>query len=253
MSQHEAQTIPPGKIDMHSHLLPGIDDGCPDLEDSLACIPQLIDHGYVGTVCTPHFWPQAYPHINVENVQEWTAAFKRELADRGITYRLWSGGELRLAPGMIDWLATYGVPTLGDSRCVLMDMWEPQWHKCIDRTADWLMEQGYQPILAHPERSAKSTDLKSRFFKKLDALTRRGVLLQGNLRTITGGSGATAAILFRQFMQQNKYAALALDMHSATVLPDRLLGLKLVAEEFGQDAVESLAVRAPRQLVLGED
>ena len=48
---------PTGRIDVHSHLLPGVDDGCPSLEESIRCARELLRHGYTHSFCTPHFWP----------------------------------------------------------------------------------------------------------------------------------------------------------------------------------------------------
>ena len=45
---------PAGRIDIHSHLVPGVDGGCMDLDESLACVQRLIQVGYIGTICTPH-------------------------------------------------------------------------------------------------------------------------------------------------------------------------------------------------------
>lgn len=243
---------PLGKIDLHSHLLPGVDDGCVDLEHTLQCIATLQSHGYVGSVCTPHIMPAEYPDNNPRLVAEGVAVLRDQLQQRGIDYQLWPGGELRLWPEAVDWMTANGVPTLGESRCVLMDMWHHDWHECIDRICDWLLEQGYLPILAHPERTAKSLDLTSHFFKKLDALTARGVLLQGNLWTIVGGNGNMPATLFRELLKRNRYAVLASDMHQPDTAADRLRGLEIVAQEFGQDVLEQLVFDAPHRLLLSE-
>ncbi|MGB1125501.1 MAG: CpsB/CapC family capsule biosynthesis tyrosine phosphatase, partial [Phycisphaeraceae bacterium] len=53
--------IPPGRIDIHSHILPGIDDGCTTVAESLESVRVLKAYGYVGTICTPHCWPNSYP------------------------------------------------------------------------------------------------------------------------------------------------------------------------------------------------
>src|SRR4051812_7484366 len=99
-----------GFIDVHSHLLPGIDDGCPIIADSLECIRLLKDAGFVGSICTPHFLPTIYPENLPDFVRERTAALQREVDAAGLDYRLWAGAEVRLDAETTQWLDRYGVP-----------------------------------------------------------------------------------------------------------------------------------------------
>ena len=138
--------IPPtGRIDVHSHMLPGIDDGCEDLNESIASIKLLTQAGYVGTICTPHLWPDLFPDNTPVNIQRWTTQLTKQLEERGIEYTLWPGGELRLFKGAIDWMKTHGVPTLADSKYVLADFWEDNWPRHVDKAFDWLLAEGYDP------------------------------------------------------------------------------------------------------------
>lgn len=233
-----------GWIDIHSHLLPGVDDGCQDLEESLASIAQLQQAGFVGSICTPHVFPQMFPQNTAEHIRGWTAQLAMQLRQRGIAYPLWPGGELRLFDGVIDWLKTNEVPTLAGSRYVLTDFWEPVWPKWVDKALDWLLSQGYQPILAHPERLAMA-----QLPQHLEALTQRGVLLQGNVRCMTGEDGYLADQWVRRFLAEKRYAFLALDAHRPDTLASRLDGLTMVTQEFGPDTTRKLLHDTPRQIV----
>jgi protein-tyrosine phosphatase len=240
--------IPPtGRIDVHSHMLPGIDDGCADVQEAIESIQLLKQAGYTGTICTPHLWPDMFPDNTRTNIVRWTAQLTSQLAEQGIDYTLWPGGELRLFKGVTDWMKTHGVPTLADSRYVLTDFWEDTWPKYIDRALDWLMAEGYQPILAHPERIGIADTQK--LTDHLDALTARGVLLQGNFRCMTGEDGYLPDQRVRQFLQENRYWLLAMDMHRPDALPSRLDGMQLVAQEFGQDVVDLMTIDRPRQVL----
>jgi len=240
--------IPPtGRIDVHSHMLPGIDDGCESLDDSIASIVLLKSAGYSATICTPHVWPDLCPDNTPANIQRWTDELNRQLADRGIDYPLWPGGELRLFKQAIDWMKTHGVPTLADSKFVLTDFWEDTWPKYVDATLDWLLAEGYKPILAHPERIGIADTNK--LADHLDALTARGVLLQGNFRCMTGEDGYLPDQRIRQFLKEDRYWLMALDMHRPTDLPSRLDGVQMVIEEFGQEVVDLMTIDRPRQLL----
>ena len=237
--------MPTGRIDIHSHMLPGIDDGCADLAESLKSIRMLKEAGYVGTLCTPHLWPELFPENTPANVRRWVADLSQQLKEQGIDYPLWPGGELRLFEKCIDWLKAVGVPTLAGSKYVLADFWEDDWPGYADRVFDWLLSEGYQPILAHPERIGIRDGLE----KHLDALTARGVLLQGNFRCMTGEDGYLPDQRVRRYLQEDRYWIMALDMHRPSDLPSRLDGLKMVADEFGRDVVDRMTIERPRALI----
>lgn len=238
-------TIAPGRIDIHSHILPGIDDGCTTVAESLTSVRTLLEHGYIGTICTPHCWPNNFPHITPKHIALWRDALADEIEKAGLTYQLWTGGELRLSPNVIQWMQTHGVPTLADSRCVLCDFWEPRWQEWMDEAFDWLISEGYKPILAHPERSPTRDDYESH----LDRITEKGVLLQGNFRCFTGEEGHYPDQAVRQYMNEGRYTLLALDMHRPNALQGRLDGIALASEEFGEEKINAMTASAVRRLV----
>src|SRR5215471_14728202 len=86
-----------GRIDVHSHLLPGVDDGCKTLEESLACARVLVENGYTHSFCTPHIW-QSHPANNVTNIPRMTSALQKELDAKGIALKLIPGGEINIQP-----------------------------------------------------------------------------------------------------------------------------------------------------------
>jgi len=237
-----------GRIDLHSHVLPGIDDGCADPIESLHCIQRLTETGYVGSVCTPHVWPNWYPHITVEHIAAWVAELRQLLESRGVEYGLWPGGELRAWEGVVDYIAAHGVPTLADSRLVLFDFWEPQWPGFVDELIDYLFAEGYTPVLAHPERSGEP----KRLMPHLDRVQARGVLLQGNLGPLTGADGRVALKLGERLLQDGRYDLMALDMHGVDTIEPRLAGIARAEELVGAERVRELTELAPRRLVFGE-
>ena len=243
----ESDTAALGRIDIHSHMLPGLDDGCRDWAESLLSIQRLKECGFVGSICTPHIWPELFPQNLPEHIRAWTIQLQQRIDDHGIEYRLWPGGELRLFKGVLDWMKRHGAPTLADSRCVLVDLWEEHWHNWIDEALDWLLAEDYLPILAHPERIGIH-DLPER----LTRLTDRGVLLQGNFRCLNGDEGFLADQWVRRFLLEKRYTFMAVDMHRPDSLESRLAGIEIVREEFGGDVLDQTLVLAPRQYILGE-
>ena len=238
-----------GRIDLHSHLLPGVDDGCRDAGESLACARGLIAMGYAGSVCTPHFWPAQYPRITLEEVARRVQRLRAALQDAGLAYRLWPGGELRLFEDADRWMAARGVPALGGAanarRTVLVDTWRGDWPAHQDRTLGWLLGHGYTPLLAHPERSPT----RHGFGRLVKKLAKRGVLFQGNLRSFSGGEGEKALDLARGFLADGRYACLSSDTHRPPGLFDRAAGLEAAGELAGEEGLRRLTVDAPRELL----
>lgn len=225
-----------GRVDIHCHLLPLIDDGCEDFTQARAIVAALIQRGYVGSICTPHLWPQLFPANTPEAVRAWTAALRLELQRQGVDYQLWPGGELRIFDGVTPWMAEVGVPTLADSRYVLCDFWEDAWPAYADEAFRWLLERDYTPILAHPER-INIRDLAA-IEARLDDAQAAGVLLQGNFRCFTGEEGPLCDQRVRRWFEQGRYTFLAMDMHRPNSMQGRLDGLDIAIEDYGPEAIE---------------
>ena len=226
-----------GRIDLHSHLLPGIDDGCRDVDESLRCVRRLIESGFVGTVCTPHVVREIYPENVPSNITAAVAQLRSRLREEEIEYRLWTGGECRLSPICIETFEAFGVPTLAGTRFVLVDYFGKTWPAFADEALGYLLDRDYRPILAHPERLGLD---EAPFDALIESLATRGVLLQGNANSYRGGEGRVARERMRRLIRADRYFAVALDMHRPDSLEPRLRGIADLREEMGDDHVKLL-------------
>jgi protein-tyrosine phosphatase len=231
---------------MHSHLLPGVDDGCTTLEESLTCVHRLIQAGFAGTICTPHILPEMFPANTHANIIKLVEQFQQDIEQAGLTYRVWPGGEIRASETILDWLKTHGVPTLANSRCVLLDFWSEKWPKWMMKLFDWLLSEKYQPVLAHPERTRCCYNDP----KKLGEAMKMGVWLQGNCRAMTGEDGYAADQMVRQLLKVDRYTFFALDMHRPDSLETRLDGMQLIAAEYGDDQLDRWMNENPRKFLI---
>ena len=238
--------LKPGRIDTHSHILPGIDDGCPDVETSLACVRQFIAAGYAGTICTPHVIPHEYPRNTPRQIRVWVTELQAEITRQGLDYQVWPGGEFVLDPDNWQWFERDDVPTLGHSRATLMDWWGAAWPDFADATIDRLLAAGYQPILAHPERMKLP---ESRLHDLVKSLAARGVWLQGNLNSLSGGEGVKAQALSRTWLQLGRYQLLASDTHHPERLAGRFAGLQVAIDLVGIEQVTELVEHRTRAFV----
>src|SRR2546423_9769627 len=112
-----------GQIDVHSHLLPGIDDGCKTLEESIACARVLVENGYTHSFCTPHIWANL-PKNNVTNILILVADLQDALDREKIPLKLFPGGEHNISSELFRAMDQDSVVTFGMSRkYVLVDLW----------------------------------------------------------------------------------------------------------------------------------
>lgn len=237
-----------GRLDLHCHILPGIDDGCRTLDQSLECVRAWQQAGFVGSVCTPHVGTTWYPDNTPDVIFGWVVDLRRELRRAGIDYALWAGAELRLSERVMAWMQRWGVPTLANGRSVLIDWWGNDWPHFCDDAIDYLLEQGYQPILAHPERMGLSGEELKALSERLVA---KGVLLQGNFNSLSGGEGENALRLSQDWLSQSSYYFLASDTHEPNSVPGRLAGLTSALESIGAEAVAELTETRTRAILSG--
>lgn len=242
----ETHFPPAGRIDLHCHLLPGIDDGCQTLAQSLECVAGWLAAGFVGSVCTPHVGPNWYANNTPDNIADWVSTFRRRLAEAGLAYQIWDGGEVRISEETIEWFSFWGLPTLGPSRCVLLDWWGDYWPEFASDTCQYLLDNGYQAILAHPERMGLS---EGELDSTLDDLQGRGVWLQGNLNSLSGGEGEKARRRALRLLRDDRYFVLATDTHAPPSVAGRVAGLAAVIEEFGAERLTRLLEERPREVL----
>ena len=239
---------PNGFLDLHSHLLPGIDDGCVTLEHSLECVRRLLEHGFTGTVCTPHVWLNEFPENTPANIAARVARLEEQLVEQGLDYRLWPGGEVRIAADTTAWFEQHGVPTLGPSRAVLVDYWGRSWPDYADQVIEYLFAAGYQPVLAHPERMDFDD---AEWDGTIERLRTAGVWLQGNLRCIAGAEGPQPQQRMRRLLAAGRYHVVATDMHGPHDLDGRLAGIRTVEAAAGGAALHELLAARPAEILEG--
>ena len=242
-------TLPPGRIDVHSHLLPGLDDGCPTLEESLRCARALVAEGYTHSFCTPHIWPNlpaggSGPY-KPDFIRRKTAELQTELDRAGVPLKLIPGGEINLRNDTLltppaD-LVTYGM----GRKFALIDLWADKLPPFFESGVQWLQQQGLTVILAHPERmkAVQAQPELADYFKEL------GLLLQGNLQCLGDPDTAATRRVAERYLREERYFMLGSDLHNYAGLECRLTGLHRAIELAGPETVDRLTIHNPRELL----
>lgn len=233
-----------GRIDVHSHILPGVDDGCPTLEESIACARRLVEAGYTHSFCTPHIWP-SLPENSVAEIGKRTARLQGAFDEAAIALRLMPGGELNLRPDILD-TPPDQIPTYGMAgRYCLFDIWvdrlPPFFYKGIER----LQSFGLKVILAHPERMRAVQEHP----ELVDDFIKAGLLLQGNLQCLSDPPQAHTRKVAERLLKEGRYFVLGSDLHNMAGLPARLRGLEQAINLVGETDVWRLTHDNPMQLL----
>lgn len=233
-----------GRIDVHSHLLPGVDDGCPTLDESLACARALVRAGYTHCFCTPHVWPNL-PHNTVAGIVERTSRLQDALDEARIPLRLLPGGELNLREDLPQTpdaaLPTYAMA----GRYCLFDLWADRLPEFFWPAVKGLQARGLKVILAHPERM-RAVQLAPEL---ADEFAAAGLLLQGNLQCLADPASSETRRTGERFLKEGRYFLLGTDTHNTAGLPVRLKGLQHAIDMVGEAEVWRLTRDNPKQLM----
>jgi tyrosine-protein phosphatase YwqE len=196
------------KTDMHSHLLPGIDDGSPDLETSLKLIKGMMEMGYTKLVTTPHIMWDMYKNtsdIILAKLELLREAVKAE----GLHVEINAAAEYFL-DDHVHGLVKNNIPLLtisGNMVLVEFSLAYPS-HSLKDILFDMQM-QNYQPVIAHPERYIYLEKNKD-FYEELKDI---GCLFQLNLLSLSGYYGKSPQVLAEHLIKKGYYDLIGTDLH----------------------------------------
>jgi protein-tyrosine phosphatase len=232
-------------IDLHSHILPGVDDGSPDLETSLAMARMAVEDGIEVMACTPHFMPGLYDN-DARDIRRRVEDLNAELIKHDINLALVVGGDAHVRPDFIECLRQDRILRLHDSRYVLF---EPSHTTMPPRLEDLLFNTlmaGYVPILTHPERF-KWIEQNYEVFERLaDA----GVWMQITASSLTGKFGKRAHYWAQRMLAEGRVHILATDAHNLKSRPPILSeAFDVAVQEVGLDEAQALVLDRPQAIL----
>lgn len=164
-------------VDMHSHILPGIDDGAEDLEASVEMVRQLTQWGYRKLITTPHIMSDNYRNTP-ETIMKAHDELSSELKKEGLNTEIAVAAEYLIDDGLMEHFEKYNALTLNENYLLLELPYFTEPPNLFEVIFE-LTVKGYKIVLAHPERYVYWYDKFSRF----DELKDRNVLFQVNILT----------------------------------------------------------------------
>jgi len=228
-------------IDVHTHILPSLDDGAATLEQSLEMAHAAVAEGITTVVATPHVRDD-YPTTAAE-MEEAVAELRVAVAADGLALEILTGGEIAL-----DRLETLDDGALhrfalGSGSYVLLECPYFGWPLNLEHAARELRRRGLSVILAHPERNSDATP------RRIAPLVDDGVLVQVTSASLDGRLGRTARAAAFALVDDGLAHVVASDAHA----PDlRAVGMKAAIDALGDDALATwLTFAVPQAIVTG--
>ncbi len=235
-------------IDLHSHILPGVDDGAHQLEDALRMLRVAVDDGVRVQMLTPHIHIGRYPNT-AESLRVAFEEFQREVTAAGIEVELRLAAELRIGPELVGLAKQDGLPFLGvldGRRVMLMEFPHSSIPAGSENMVEWLLQRDILPMIAHPERN----QALQRRPAKLEPFVRAGCLLQVTAGSLTGHFGPRARQLAERLLAAGRVAVLATDAHNLAYRPpDLSAGVAAAARLIGDEAARRMVWDTPRALL----
>lgn len=232
-------------IDLHCHILPGIDDGAPDISVSLEMARASVADGVKMLACTPHILPGLY-HNTGPQIRVAVAQLQSALDADGIDLKLITGADAHIVPDFAGHLKSGHLLSLADTRYVLVEL--PH-HVAPARLEDCFFQialAGYVPILTHPERC---TWIKQHY-ETLRKLVQTGVWMQITAGSLTGAFGGQARYWGERMLDEGLVHILATDAHDTRRRPPNLSrGRDLAAKRLGDAEAQHLVVTRPKGVV----
>lgn len=196
-------------IDIHTHLLPGIDDGTKNIEESIETINYLAKNGITDIVITPHYIQGTNYKANELTRDNLLRELQTKLKSVNSDVNLYLGNEVYICENIIDLLECHEISTLNDSRYMLIELPLTGYINNLSNILWELTSYGIIPIIAHPERYQFLQKNKDRVTELLEF----NCLLQCNVDSLTGKYGKKAKKLMKWFLKNNLVHFIATDTH----------------------------------------
>lgn len=236
-------------IDLHCHILPGIDDGAPDLRTALRMAHMAVEDGITVTACTPHIMPGVYDNAP-SAIRNQVEFLRQALREAAIPLDLVTGSDAHMQPDFAAAIAEDRILTLHKSRYVLF---EPPHNLAPLRLEECLFDiqvAGYVPVLTHPERLLWI----ERQYPLITRLAQAGIWMQITAGSLTGLMGKAPKYWAERMLSEGLVHILASDAHNCTTRPPLLSHAYAAAARLvGPDEATHLLVTRPLGIINNAD
>jgi protein-tyrosine phosphatase len=231
-----------GFIDIHCHILPGIDDGPESVEKSLEMVKMASDDGISHIFCTPHVYPGVYD-TKADSIKQARDELQ-SMAPNGT--KLFVGGDVRITPDLMERLARQEVPTLNGSPYLLVEFPSQFIPHYTSRLIFNLRQNGLIPIVTHPERCAYF----ARDFTGLRVLREQGCMFQLTAMSLLKDVGREVRKVTLSMIECGFADFIASDAHSTGHrAPILSRAYEEVQRQFGKHLAQKIFFENPQKIL----
>ena len=232
-------------IDFHSHILPAIDDGSKSMEDSIQILREAREAGFSKIISTSHYL-EGYYEIKEEDRKR----LIQELKNEDIGLELYVGSEIYITENMVDLLKEKKASSINNSKYVLFEI--PMNNKTMltKEIIYRLIENGYVPVLAHPERYSFIQQNP----EELEELVDMGTLCQSNYGSIIGLYGKKTEKTVKKLLKNNLIHFLGSDVHRQDQIYNKIpKAIKKIKKIISEDKFIELSEINPQKVLNNEE
>lgn len=238
-------------IDIHTHILPGVDDGADSYAEAVAMLGTARSNGTKGIVLTPHFHPCRPESLGTARlISDRFAEFTEKMAELFPEIKIIGGAENHVGAGQFyEQSAKGALIPIGQTPYALIEFDFEGDEKSARESMDAVCDGGYRPIIAHPERYKFIKEDPTR----IEYFIANGALLQINSASIAGRLGAAAKKCAEFFLENEEASFVASDCHDNVFrTPDLSDCYSFVASEYSVNYADVLFIKNPKAVINGE-
>lgn len=237
-----------GFIDVHNHILPGMDDGAGDMEETRKMLETAYREGIREMIVTPHFFA-SQKNASPEQIKDVLSQVRKKTEEWGIPIKLYPGNEIFYRSGIEELLEDGQVQTMADSQYVLVEFDPTAEYSYLREGIKKLTSYGYLPIIAHAERY----ECLFREKKRLQRLREHGAYLQMNGDTLLGGMMNEYTRRGRYMIRSELVDFIGTDAHGSVRRCPRLKkSAAYLYKKLGQEDAERILFENPRAVIRNE-
>lgn len=236
-------------IDLHSHILPDLDDGASDWEQSILMARTAVKDGITGMVCTPHWVPGKYDN-NRQVILECFAEFKKRLEEASIPLTVYPGAELRIDINLPQRLRSGELLTLNDGGSyALIELPDEGLPDNLEDYFWQLQLQGIKPVVSHVERNSALRHNPERLYRWSET----GILSQITASSILGEFGEEVREFSVRLLEHRIVHMVVTDAHGMRVRAPMLSGaVQVIKKILGTAIADDMTCRIPKSILDGK-
>lgn len=234
-------------VDIHSHILPGLDDGAASEKQALCMLKAASRQGIRDIIATPHY-SEVFRNDHPNTIRRKCMEIERLAKSHGIPVHIYSGQEIMYTEDVPDLLSEGRLLTLADSRYVLLEFYPGAPRSLIVRAVRETAGRGFLPVLAHAERYSALSEPE-----KIRDLTEQGACIQMNYRPAGGKWYESATRWCRKLLKSGSVHFMSTDMHNTGARrPETAEALRWMQSHLDGRYVERLIRRNAEKILKNE-